>query len=100
MPDGCVILANKACRVESVNVSVEVGEWWDRKALFAKGKLRGLGYSPLVAMEDENILCECPPNMGWPTDVMEGGVAYVSENGFCAIRDFGDTVSGGIPKSL
>lgn len=63
-PDGRVMLANRVCRVESVKVSVEAEEWGFRRALFAKGKLRGLGDSPLVAIEDGNILCECPPNMG------------------------------------
>ena len=100
-PDGRAILANRVCRVESVKVLVEAEEWGFRRALFAKGRLKGLGDSPLVAIEDGNILCECPPNMGWPTDVMDGGVAYVSANGlFCAIRDLGDTVSGGIPRSF
>ena len=95
------MLANRVCRVESVKVLVEAEEWGFRRALFAKGRLKGLGDSPLVAIEDGNILCECPPNMGWPTDVMDGGVAYVSANGlFCAIKDLGDTVSGGIPRSF
>jgi hypothetical protein len=63
--------------------------------------LRGLGDSPLVAIEDENILlCECAPSIGWPTEVMDGGVAYASANGFCAINDLGETVSGGMPRSL
>lgn len=93
------MLASRACRVESVNVSVESGECSFRRALFGKGTLRGLGDSPFVARE-ENILCECPPMMGWPTEVIDGGVAYVSENGFWAIRDLGDTVSGGIPRSF
>jgi len=58
------MLANKACRVESVKVSVEVEERLLRRALFAKGRLKGLGDSPLVAIEDGNILCECPPSIG------------------------------------
>lgn len=65
-----------------------------------KETLRGLGGSPFVAREDENILWECPPMMGWPTEVIDGGVAYVSANGFWAIKFLGDTVSGGIPKSF
>lgn len=92
-PVGCCdMFASKVCRVESVTVSGDVVEKEFRRGLLAKGTLRGLGDSPLATMEDENILCECPPNIDWliGTERLDakGSVKWIG-----VIKDLGETVS-------